>query len=160
MKQSILIAIIGFGICVSADADVWKWIDAYGETHYVDTNVPIYTWLDEYGKVHFSDKPGHEDAVSVMLVWHSTGDLEESPEAAKQTKKRDNAYPGETEAEREERENAEAYYCKRAEAIYNSYLNAPRLYKTSDSGERVYLSDEESATTLEETKARVVELCE
>ena len=69
------------------------------------------------------------------------------------------AYPGETPEERKEREQAETYYCERAQQIYDSYLNAPRLYKTSDDGTRVYLSDEESEITLSETKAQVDELC-
>ena len=58
-----------------------------------------------------------------------------------------------------EREKAEKYYCKRAQEVYDSYLKAPRLYKTNDTGVREYLSDEESAQTLAETKARVEELC-
>ena len=159
MKQLIFLALIAIGFATSANADVWKWVDVYGEIYYVDTNVPIYTWLDDHGKVHFSDKPDHEDAVAVVLVWHSDDPLEDIQAAANQESESEPAYPGETEAEREEREQAEAYYCKRAEEIYNSYLNAPRLYKTSDGGERVYLTDEEAAVTLEETKTRVVELC-
>ena len=71
----------------------------------------------------------------------------------------DKAFPGETPEERFERENAEAYYCKRAQEIYESDQNAPRLFRTSDNGGRIYLSDEEAAATLTETKARVDELC-
>ena len=54
---------------------------------------------------------------------------------------------------------AEAYYCRRATEIYDSYVNAPQLYKTSADGEKEYLSDEEAEATLSETKARVDELC-
>jgi hypothetical protein len=69
------------------------------------------------------------------------------------------AYPGETPEERAEREKAEAYYCKRATEIYESYVNAPRLYKTNDAGERVYLDKEEAAKTIAETRAQKDELC-
>ena len=53
--------------------------------------------------------------------------------------------PGETAADREQRMQAEAYYCKRATEIYDSYINAPALYKTAADGEKTYLSDEEAA---------------
>mgnify|MGYP000134410528 CR=1 FL=1 len=67
--------------------------------------------------------------------------------------------PGETPEERAEREEAEAYYCKRATEIYESYVKAPRLYKTNDAGERVYLDKEEAAQTIAETRAQKDELC-
>ena len=57
------------------------------------------------------------------------------------------------------REQAEAYYCKQASDIYDSYVNAPRLYKTNENGERVYLSKEEAAKTIAETRAQKDELC-
>lgn len=159
------IAKLIFLLCLitsTANADIWKWIDVKGNTHYVDTLKPIYTWLDETGKVWYSDKPDHENAVSVELVWHSTEDsVDEMTAKAEPEKKRGDtwAYDGETPDERYEREKAEAYYCKRAQDIYDSYLKAPRLYRTSEAGEREYLSDEDSARTLAETEARVNELC-
>ena len=69
------------------------------------------------------------------------------------------AYPGETAEERAEREKAEAYYCKRATEIYDSYKNAPQLYRTNEAGEREYLSKKEAAATIAETKAKMDELC-
>ena len=146
-------------VCQSANADVWRWIDPNGDTHFVDTMRPIYTWRDEYGKVFFSDKPDHVNAVSVELIWHSTGALDEVEQEEGSNSGSNELYPGETEAEREERMQAEAYYCKRATEIYDSYVNAPRLYKTGDDGKPEYLSDEDAAKTIAETKARVDELC-
>ena len=148
-----------FGFCVSANADVWRWTDHDGITHFVDTMRPIYTWRDEYGKVYFSDKPDHIDAVSVELIWHSVGTVTDAENQESAKSGSNELQPGETEAEREERLRAEAYYCKRATEIYDSYLNAPALYKTGDDGEKAYLSDEEAAQTIAETKAKVDELC-
>ena len=143
----------------TANADVWKWVDALGNTHFVDTMKPIYTWVDETGKVHYSDKPDHEDAVSVELVWHSSGTLADLESSSDDSDEGGYAYPGETAEDRAEREKAEAYYCKRATEIYESYLNAPQLYRTNDEGEREYLSKKEAAATIAETKARRDELC-
>jgi len=148
-----------FGLCLTANADVWKWVDAFGKTHFVDTMTPIYTWVDEFGKVHYGDTPGHEDAVSVVLVWVTKGSLDEVAKTDDKSGPSGYAFPGETAEDRAEREKAEAYYCKRATEIYESYLNAPQLYRTNENGEREYLSKKDAAATIAETKAKKDELC-
>lgn len=140
-----------------ANADVWKWIDAKGDTHFVDTMKPIYTWLDSQGEVHFSDSPDHEDAVSVEFVWHSDGTLDDLDQG--QAGSSDPVDRSESEVERIEREQAERYYCKRATEVYESYVNAPRLFRTNDAGEREYLNGEEAASRIRETRQRRDELC-
>jgi hypothetical protein len=160
--RATLFALVMLAAAPNAGADIWKWTDAHGKIHFVNTLKAIYTWVED-GKVYFSDTPDHEDAVSVELVWHSTGsDVQAAAEEAREEAAPHEkwAYVGETAEERLERENAEKYYCKRAQEIYDSYLNAPRLYRTNDAGVREYLSDEDAAQTLAETKARVEELCD
>ena len=157
MKKLLAVLVLTIGFSIAAQADVWKWVDAQGKTHFVDTDTPIYTWVDESGRVYYSDTPGHEDAVSVELVWVSKGSLDDVDGADEAGS--GYAYPGETPEERAEREKAEAYYCKRATEIYDSYVNAPRLYKTNENGERQYLSKEEAAKTIAETRAQKDENC-
>ena len=166
MNRILAIIMLTCGFCLSANADIWMWLDENGDTHFVNSNAAIFTWLDEFSKRHYADMPGHEDAVSVELVWHAEGNLadlqkygvDEVDETAPAggTKR---VYPGETPEERFEREQAEAYYCKRAQQVYESYLNAPKLYKTRADGSRVILSDEEVAETLAQTKERTDKLC-
>jgi hypothetical protein len=162
MNRILAFIMLTCGISLAANADIWKWVDEKGDTHFVDSNSAIYTWVDEFGKRHYADVPGDESAVSVELVWHSEGSLAELQQGGGDTGQQSgsaDAYPGETPEERFEREQAEAYYCKRAQEIYESYRNAPRLYETRDDGTRHYLSKEEAETTLSETKAQVDELC-
>ncbi len=162
MKTVFLILLLTVGIAFNAAADVWQWVDVNGDTHYVDTNRPIYTWTDEYGKVYYSDKPDHADAVSVELIWVSAETLDEvKGDQGDKDGRRDgsSARPGETAEERAEREAAEAYYCKRATEIYESYLTAPKLYRTNDDGEREFLSDGEAAATIAQTKTQMDEIC-
>lgn len=154
-----LVAVLSLSFaCAAAQADVWKWVDADGNTHFVDTDTTIYTWVDESGDIHYSDTPKHEDAVAVQLVWVSGGTLDEVTDDGDESGS-GSARPGETPEERAEREEAEAYYCKRATEIYDSYVNAPRLYKTNEAGERVYLDKEEVAKTIAETRAEKDDLC-
>lgn len=155
---TITLALAAFFTFSSAEADVWKWVDAKGDTHFVDTTKPIFTWLDEKGLVHYSDSPDHEDAVSVEFVWYSSGTLDDLEDDKSGSS--DPEYANESEVDRLEREQAERYYCKRATEIYDSYVNAPRLFRTNDAGEREYLSSEQAAATLAETRQRKDELCE
>jgi len=143
-------------ICGSAAADIWKWVDAEGQTRFVDTSTAIFTWSED-GEFFYSDTPDHEDAIAVQLVWVAKGTLEDMENAANSSD--GYAFPGESPDERAEREDAEAYYCKKATEIYDSYQNAPRLYRTNDAGEREYLSAEAAQTTLDETKSKMDDLC-
>jgi hypothetical protein len=142
--------------CGSAAADIWKWVDADGETHFVDTSTAIFTWVED-GKTFYSDTPDHEDAIAVQLVWVSKDLLEKEETVVADSDAGE--FPEETPAQRKEREEAEAYYCKRATEIYDSYKNAPRLYRTNDEGEREYLSDIDTKATMEETKIKMDDIC-
>lgn len=159
MYKFLIIGLLVLGQPQAAQADIWKWVDAEGKTHFVNSQRPIYTWLDENGKRHYADQPDHEDAISVQLVWHSEGTLEDAETTATSSNGSGYAYPGETAEERAERERAEDYYCKRATEIYESYLNAPQLYETDENGNRKYLTKEEMAATLADTKKKKDELC-
>lgn len=159
MKKLTAITILIFAVCTSANADVWTWVDIKGGTHFVDTTIPIYTWLDENDRVNFADKPEHENAILVKFAWHSSGSLPEPAVDDSQEDTDGNAYAGETDEERLDRKMAEAYYCKKSKELYQSYLDAPRLYRTTEDGQRDYLSEEETATTLAESKAKVKEWC-
>lgn len=135
-------------------ADVWKWVDAFGETRYVDTARPIFTWVEEE-RVYFSDTPDHEDAIAVQLVWHSRGnlaDLGDDPEAEGD---------GSTESpeDRAARLEAQREYCQRVTEIHDSYVNAPRMYRTNDKGDREYLSDREVRKAIREIAAAKKDAC-
>ena len=85
----------------TVQADVWKWVDAHGNVHFVDTMKPIFTWVDEQGQVHYSDAPDHEDAVAVQLVWVSSGSLADVQQAASGDESGSGeAIPGETPEQR------------------------------------------------------------
>ena len=71
MNRILAIIMLTCGFCLSANADVWKYVDESGKTHFVDSNSAIYTWLEAFGNRHYAYMPGHEDAFSVELVWHA-----------------------------------------------------------------------------------------
>jgi len=160
MKFTLLAFISLLGITITAHADVWMWIDARGDSHFVDTQKPIYMWVDSSGGVHYSDTPDRDSAISVKLIWHSAGTLQDLDDATAYSEASRNARPGETEEERMERERAQAYYCKQATEVYDSYLHAPHIYRTTESGKREYLTKQEKAETIAQTLAQKDEFCQ
>lgn len=157
-------AVLLTALSVAADADVWKWVDANGEVHFVESDCPIYTWTDEQGRVYYSDTPDHEDAVSVELIWVSGGGLGE--EEAEQPAEEPTPITGgrlfsEETAEQVAAElQAREEFCKRATEVYDAYINAPRIYKTNDRGRRIYLSTREAKALIEETRAKKDAACD
>lgn len=157
------LVLVGLLAASFALADVWYWVDANGNRHFVDSNRAIWTWTDAAGKVFYSDRPDHEDAVRVQLFWHSDGTLEEATAAAGSGEAPPDpgrqAYDGETAEERAARESVVARNCKRAKEILDSYENAPKLYRTDDEGKRIILSADEQAATLADARAKTEFLC-
>ena len=148
------------GICAlpaTASADVWMWTDALGKTHFVDTARPIFTWVGDDGRVHFSDMPDHANAVAVQLVWHSSGSLDDLDENAETDPEALRA--GETEIERQARQQAQAEYCQRVTEIHDSYKNAPRMYRTNEDGEREYLKKYEVRKAVREVAQVMKQAC-
>ena len=136
----------------AAIADVWTWTDAKGNVHFVESNRPIFTWM-ESDKVFYSDSPDHEDAVAVVLVWHSKGRIEDLEQGGSKLDVAD-----ESQQKTAEQEAAEAHYCKRVKEIYDSYVNAPKLYQSKD-GQREYLDEKATDAKIAETKAQLDKHC-
>ena len=142
MKALTAIIVMVFGLCLSAHADIWKWVD-------------------ENGNVHYGDTPAHEYSNRAHLVKQTP---DHRPAATPSDRRTDasrgkDVDAGETLQERQAREEAQAYYCKQARDIYRSYVGAPRLYRTRDDGQREYLTDEEMAATIASAEASVAEWC-
>lgn len=138
MKELAAILILVFGLCLNAHADIWKWVD-------------------EQGNVHYGDRPARDSAVKAERVSYSRGNRSASTSGDRQTATSGDDSVGSDESRA--REDAQAYYCEQAKGIYQSYVGAPRLYRTSEDGQREYLSDEEMAAALADAEASVDEWC-
>lgn len=159
MLKPAFFSIILLLTAADASADVWRWIDAKGNTHYVDTQTSIFTWVDENGRVFYSDTPDHVGAVAVELVWHSSGALGELSEAANDDPD-GLAFESETPEQRAERELAEEHLCEHATDAYESYKTAERLYITNERGEKEYLSKRDVKATMKEAQASMKKFCD
>ena len=154
MKQKFLIATMTplVLLAATASADVWKWTDPLGKTHFVESSQPMFTWIDDSGKVAFSDTPDHRDAGAVQFVWHSRGSL---TDVASDTDSGDEAATAANSEEQQSFEQRKQEYCQQLEEMYNSYKNTPELYRMNEDGEREYLSKREVRQKIREiTEAR------
>lgn len=128
----------------------------------------IYKWIDADGNVHYEDRPTGAateerldltyratDRSSVQARIKSRVDAQTAREEAKSTA---------AAAEQEAAENAAAEKqrsdrCDRARARLESYLQARRLYRTDDNGERVYLDDSQSQEARRKAEEQIAEFC-
>jgi len=128
----------------------------------------IYKWIDADGNVHYEDRPTGAateerldltyratDRSSVQARVKSRVDAQTAREEAKSTA---------AAAEQEAAENAAAEKqrsdrCDRARARLESYLQARRLYRTDDNGERVYLDDSQSQQARQKAEEQIAEFC-
>jgi hypothetical protein len=142
MKELAAIIFLVLGLSLTAYADIWKWVD-------------------EQGNVHYGDRPAPEYALKAELVNYAAGKRSAgtSGDSRTATSRGKDIDPDETGDEARARENAQAYYCEQARDIYRSYVDAPRLYRTGEDGQRQYLSDEEAAAALANARASVDEWC-
>jgi hypothetical protein len=77
---------------------------------------------------------------------------------------RDEARSVAAAAEKEAADNAaveadKAQRCDRARARLETYLQSRRLYRTDDSGERVYLDDSQTQEARQKAEDQVTEFC-
>ncbi len=147
MKYAILL--LGLLFSSAATADMWKWVDANGTPHYVDSNRPIYTWTDSTGRVHYGDTPGHADAELVELVRMSSGPTRSASTST-------SSYAGNSASSRDA---VVASNCTRANQILAMYLNSQQLFRTNDAGEREILSDAERQAMIVEAQEKTAYLC-
>ncbi len=150
MKYAILL--LGLLFSSAAHADMWKWVDANGTSHYVDSNRPIYTWTDNTGRVHYGDTPGHASAQLVELVRISSGPSRSATSTASSSSYGNAAAPS--------RNAMVAQNCTRANQILALYRNSQQLYRTNDAGEREVLSDAERQAMIVEAQEKTSYLCD
>ena len=109
----------------------------------------IYKWTDEEGNVHYEDRPTVEDVERVAI--NSSRTDSSSVRASIDARRASQSAREEANAQREEDERKAAEVakiaaereekCQESRARMESYLQARRLYRENENGEREYLDD-------------------
>ena len=147
--KKLAIFLLGLSFSISAAAAVWM-------------------WTDEEGKVHYSDYPESPNAVLVdiesnpsdrnALADRRRAAVDQERERIKGDRLRRESDAEDSEQEKQDRRTAKAN-CERAKEIYETYYNAPRLYKPTQDGGREFLSAEETDALRAKAQASVTEWC-
>jgi hypothetical protein len=109
----------------------------------------IYKWTDEDGNVHYEDRPAGDEVERVAVSSSNTNNsaVRASIDArrARESERADARSKREEEAQKaaaaEQLAAERAQKCADSRARMESYLQARRLYKEDENGERVYLDD-------------------
>ena len=124
----------------------------------------IYRWTDADGVTHFGERPPLEstaDRVTVMgvnadpRVVKELDDLKEAVDAARAERQQ-------KKAERRERAEAAKHrrkQCQSAKAHRERLLNATRLYQVNDDGQRERVGEDARRSDLERIDKAIADLC-
>lgn len=130
----------------------------------------VYKWMDAQGRIHYSDLPPPPDGKLISIEQgyvtrqRQAADRPASPPPATPPARPTVAQntPNQDALRRQvadDVENARAEQCKAAQERYKVYVTSPRLFRTDDKGERVYLTDAELNEARVTAKRDVDEFC-
>ena len=128
----------------------------------------IYKWTDADGNVHYEDRPSGaptEERIDIGYRRTDRGAVRQRVQARLDAQaSREEARSAAAAAEQEAAENAAAeaerqQACERSRARLESYLQARRLYRTDDAGERVYLDDAQREEARRKAEEQIAEFC-
>ena len=131
----------------------------------VSAQAEMYRWVDDSGQVHYEDRP--QGAKSRPIKPYSTPDTTQpaAQERMEKTRRLLNAYRLERQQKREQQAEQQAVKekriknCKRARDDVRQYNAYRRIYNLDQDGNRVYLSDQERVSLLQRSQDKVTRWC-
>jgi hypothetical protein len=142
-----IVALFVAGAVVSAQADVYRWVDEHGQPHYSDQWVPG-SEVIKTGKGH---PPGYENTARStdqknLGAANEKVDSQLGDQANAQAAKQDVARTREQQ-------------CKAAKARYVTSVQSRRIYKTGADGSREYLPDADADAYRAQARKDVQDAC-
>lgn len=130
----------------------------------------IFKWTDEEGNVHFGDRPLGEDPERLAIRSKPTDPARiqavqaaaqaRASAAAKAEEKAAAAAPqGPSREELQTQADERKQKCSTYRAQLQKYVTSRRLYREDESGERVYLDENEMLAAREQVENQVQEFC-
>ncbi len=147
----VVITLAGLLVSAMASADIYRWEDADGVTHYTDTPpegivstlVSIDSRPTDKARISSAQAQaqGKQQAQLLIEQEERAAQEENAAEAAKQAEER-------------------AQACTRARQRLETFNNSRRIYRELENGERVWYSEEEIASTRQKAQKAVEEFCD
>ncbi|MGD9597968.1 MAG: DUF4124 domain-containing protein [Steroidobacteraceae bacterium] len=146
MRFTILVSLAFAAVTVAAHADVYRWVDSKGEEHYSD--VPV-----EGAELIRTTTPRPPGTVSAPpRVAAAASVPSAAPDEARTTRDAERAVAKDLAAKR-------AKDCADAKARYEKSLQARRIFRTLENGEREYLTDAEADKVRVDNRAAMDSAC-
>ena len=146
MKAFLALMLLCF-IPISANAGVYKWVDANGQTHFGD-RPPAKAASSE---VKFKSAPASVDAGAQERHQKMTEFLEQQQEEREARQA--------ANAEAEEKAEKQAELCKKLRARLKFLASVSTFHNINDQGERVYVNEAENTQIREDFRAKVRKTC-
>ncbi|MDH4108512.1 MAG: DUF4124 domain-containing protein [Gammaproteobacteria bacterium] len=144
-----LLAILGLATAFATGAsEIYKWTDAEGNVIYGDRPVG-----DPAERLLIVSKPTNPSQVQAMI--DARHEREGTSLEAREKKAEEEKSYREKKAESADR----AKQCESSRATLQKYLQSRRLYKLDESGERVYLDEQQMQESRARMQAQVEEYC-
>lgn len=140
-------ALIVAGAVVTAQADVYRWVDEHGQPHYSDQWVPG-SEVIKTGKGH---PPGYDAAA------RSSG--QQNLTAATQRVDAQLSEQANAQAVQQDVAKTREQQCKAAKARYVASVQSRRIYKTGADGSREYLPDAQADAYRVQARKEVQDAC-
>lgn len=128
----------------------------------------IYKWTDADGNVHYGDRPTTTAPVERVAISSRSTDTaavtarrqaHDELQVSRAEKKAERAEADKAAADAKAEEENRAQQCEMYRARMQSFLQAPRLYREDESGERVYLDDEQILAARAKVQDKIQETC-
>lgn len=128
----------------------------------------IYKWVDNDGNVHYGDRPMGEDKAELVALTYQRTDsgsvnkrVAAQGEAAAAREEKRTARAEEKKAAEEAAAEVEAQKqrCDKYRAQLETMIQSRRLYREDESGERVYLDEDQTIAARQRVEERIAENC-
>lgn len=147
MKPLILAALVAALAPVVASAQLYKYVDKDGKTVYSDQPPPNV----ESKQIRVQSAPPAASPAAPKSALEKDKELEKGRKEARDTsKKADEAAKAAQSAEER---------CNAAKSNYAYYLDGTRLFKRTDTGERVFLEEDQIAAEREKARVAMEQAC-
>lgn len=124
----------------------------------------VYRWTDENGKTHFSDKP-HADATQLDIKPQKPSGIGSSQQQIERQKAMLDDFQEKRERQQQQatqirkKQAATDRYCKGLRNRLKNYREADYLFNRDASGEKQHLSDQQKQREEQQLRAEIAERC-
>jgi hypothetical protein len=149
LRSSLSVLALAIAVFGTAQADVYKYVDAQGRVQYTDKPQTL-------PAQRLNVRSQKTDTVSVQERADAERKQQEQNDAARKSNANQRA---DAQSASETSAADKADRCTKARARYDSYMNSQRLYEPTPDGGRRYLDDSELDAARASAKVSMEELC-